>query len=148
MLLALAVANEGTVPAHVKNFLVTAAGGPTSRAFPAARNVTTLFPNGEAHILERIGLSDAATPASGAVDGNADLNEDGKNETRIDVKPHKAKVTADVLNVRERAGIDAKIIGSLKKGAEIHVSGTVRHGHWSMIDFDGKVAFVSSHYLE
>ncbi|MBL9014258.1 MAG: DUF4157 domain-containing protein [Myxococcales bacterium] len=149
MLLALAIANEGSLPPHVKNFLVTAAGGPTSRAFPAGLNVSTLFPNGEPHILERIGLSDTAAPPPGtAVDGNADLDQDGKNEARIDVNPHKATVTADVLNVRERAGVESKIIGSLKKGTVVRVSGTVRHGYWSMIDFDGKAAFVSSNYLE
>ncbi|MBA3460900.1 MAG: SH3 domain-containing protein [Deltaproteobacteria bacterium] len=150
MLLALTIADgDGSVPSHVREFLIKAAGGTASRAFPAALNVGTLFPNGEGLILERIGLSDKAPPAPGVtIDGNADLNHDGKNESHIDVNPHKAKVTAHVLNVRERATTSSHVIGTLKKDAAVRVAGSTRNGHWSMIDFDGKVGFVSTHYLK
>ena len=130
-------------------FLIKAAGGPASRAFPAALNVATLFPNGEGRILERVGLSDKAPPApGGTIDGNADLNHDGKNESHIDANAHKAKVTADVLNVRERANTSSHVMGTLKKDAVVRVAGSTQHGHWSMIDFDGKVGFVSTQYLK
>ncbi len=150
MLLALTIADgDGSVPSHVREFLIKAAGGKASRAFPAALNVGTLFPNGEGRILERIGLTDKAPPApGGTIDGNVDLNHDGKNESHIDANPHKATVTADVLNVRKGASPSSHVIGTLKKDAVVRVAGSTQHGHWSMIDFDGSVGFANTHYLK
>jgi uncharacterized protein YgiM (DUF1202 family) len=149
MLLALTIADaDRAVPKHVRKFLRAAAGGDSSRAFPAGLNVDTLYPNGAAQVLEKIGLSDKAPPPPGtAIDGNADLNSDGTNESHIDVRPHRAQVKAEELNVREKATTESKILGTLKKDEIIRVAGSTRHGKWSMIDFEGKVGFVSTHYL-
>lgn len=118
-------------------------------AFPAALNVNTLFPNGEGKVLERIGLSaKAPPPASGTIDGNVDLDHDGKNETHIEPNAHKAMVKVDNLMVRETATSEAKELGKLKKDTIIRVAGSTRNGTWSMIDFEGKVGFVKTMYLQ
>lgn len=149
MLLALTIADaDRPVPSHVRKFLRAAAGGDASRAFPGGLNVGTLYPNGEARVLEKIGLSDKAPPPPGtAVDGNADLNADGMNESHIDVNPHRGQVKAEELNVREKATTDSKVLGTLKKDTIVRIAGSTRHGKWSMIDYEGKVGFVSTHYL-
>ena len=48
------------------------------------------------------------------MDGNVDANNDGKNETFIEVAPHQATVTADVLNVRAKPGMTGAIIEDRK----------------------------------
>lgn len=149
MLLALTIADsDRSLPKHVRRFLREAAGGDASRAFPSTLNVGTLYPNGEAHVLEKIGLSDKAPPPAGtAIDGNADLDHDGKNESHIDVRPHRGQVNTEELNVREKATTDSKILGTVKKDTIVRIAGSTRNGKWAMIDFDGKVGFVSTHYL-
>jgi len=50
--------------------------------------------------------------------------------------------------VREAATSEAKHLGKLAKGTLIRVAGSTRNCSWSMIDFDGKVGFVKTQYLE
>ena len=57
----------------------------------------------------------------------------------------KKKVKASSLNVRSGPSTKDKIIGSLKKGAVVEVTGT--KGDWTIIKYNGKTAYVSSAYL-
>lgn len=54
-------------------------------------------------------------------------------------------VTADVLNVRSGAGTPYKVIGKLKKGAAVTVSG--QSGDWYSIKYNGSTAYVSKQYI-
>jgi Domain of unknown function (DUF4157) len=149
MILALAIADQegAKMPAAVQTFLRAAAGGATTTKFPAPldADVEAIVPNGGPRILEAIGLS-PKTPSDPK--GNVDLDQDGENETRVTPDPHRAQVKVDNLVVRASATSSAKELGKLAKGTLLRVSGTMRAGAWSLIDFNGVSGFVATEYLD
>ena len=58
----------------------------------------------------------------------------------------KAKVIADVLNVRSGPSIDADIVGKLYYGSVVRVKESA--GNWTKIRFDKKEAYVATEFLE
>ena len=58
-----------------------------------------------------------------------------------------ATVTASNLNVREKASIKAKKVGSLKKGTKVTVYSKTKSG-WSEIRYKKKKAYVSTEFLK
>ena len=62
-------------------------------------------------------------------------------------KTETAKVTADVLNVREKPASSSKKLGSLKKGERVTVYTKTKSG-WSEIQYKKKKAYVSTQYLD
>jgi hypothetical protein len=157
LLLALTIAakDHKGMPKPVRDLLRAAAGGAKTTTFPAALNVPTLLaPVSELGVLEDIGLAPSSSPppmpGSGGVttvDGNVDANGDGKNETFIEVAPHQATVTADVLNVRAKPGMSGAIIDTVKKGDIVQVMGATQDGTWSLVDHGGKHGFMATRYL-
>ncbi len=151
MILALTIANQDGegMPAAVRDFLRHAAGGAASRSFPVGLDVNGILPNGAPRVLQAIGLSaKSPPPTSGTVDGNVDLDGDGKNETLITVAPHQMTVGTDNLMVRASATSSAPELGKLAQGTVVRVAGSTRNGTWSMIDFNGRAGFVSTQYLK
>ncbi|OIK16298.1 hypothetical protein BIV60_04590 [Bacillus sp. MUM 116] len=59
-----------------------------------------------------------------------------------------ATVTASILNVREKPSLNAKKIGSLKKGSLITVYSKTGQGKWSEIRYKSKKAYVYTIYLK
>ncbi len=53
-------------------------------------------------------------------------------------------VTADILNVRKNPEVNSEIIGKIHKGESVTV---ISSGEWATIEFQGKIAYVSSIYL-
>jgi hypothetical protein len=151
IILALTIADQdgAKMPKPVCDFLRAAAGGATTRRFPAALDVDTILPNGTPKILEAIGLSPKSPPAIGAtIDGNVDADHDGKNETHVVTDPHKAKVTVAALVVRDTPTSSGKSLGTIAKPLVVRVMGTTRAGTWSLIDFNGATGFVATQYLK
>lgn len=55
------------------------------------------------------------------------------------------RVTADILNVRQSASLDAEIIGKLSYGSRVEVLET--DGEWTKIRYENEAAFVASQYV-
>ncbi|MGL5328389.1 MAG: SH3 domain-containing protein [Peptostreptococcaceae bacterium] len=73
------------------------------------------------------------------------ITEDTKSESRA--TSYKEKVVNDNgLNVRSGAGTSYRVIGSLNKGTKVNVIS--ESNGWSKIDFDGRIGYVSSKYLD
>lgn len=56
-----------------------------------------------------------------------------------------AKVKANLLNVRQGAGLNVSVIGQLPKNTFLLVEETTNG--WSRVVYDGKTGYVASHYL-
>lgn len=139
------------MPKAVRDFLRAAAGGAKTTTFPAARAISTILDTaGEDQILDDIGLGPTAPAISGTsitVDANVDTNADGKKDSFVKVRPHEAKVTASVLNVRDKPSMSATIIDTLKKDDIVLVMGRIIDNSWSLIDHGGKIGYLFSKYL-
>ncbi|WP_051591199.1 SH3 domain-containing protein [Bacillus sp. UNC438CL73TsuS30] len=59
-----------------------------------------------------------------------------------------ATVMASILNVREKPSLNAKKIGTLKKGTKVTVYSKMNHGKWSEIRYKSKKAYVYTKYLK
>ncbi|WLV25189.1 DUF4163 domain-containing protein [Aciduricibacillus chroicocephali] len=64
-----------------------------------------------------------------------------------EAKTESAKVTVDILNVREKTSANSKKLGTLKKGEKVTVYAKTTSG-WSEIRFKKKKAYVSTQYLD
>lgn len=149
--LTIATQDGKMMPKAVRDVLRAAAGGAKTTTFPAARAISTILDTaGEDQILDDIGLGPTAPTISGTsitVDANVDTNADGKKDSFVKVKPHEAKVTASVLNVREKPSMSATIIDTLKKDDIVLVMGRIIDNSWSLIDHGGKIGYLFSKYL-
>ena len=80
--------------------------------------------------------------SSSSDSGSNDTSNPGTTETVKETK----EVNTDTLNVRSGAGTAHSIVGKLYKGNQVGVYSD--SNGWSKIDFNGKVAYVSSEYLK
>lgn len=72
------------------------------------------------------------------------------NESEISVTDYAAVgkvVNTSSLNVRSGASADHALVGTLKGGAEVTITGKAATG-WYRINFNGKAAYVSNSYIE
>ena len=56
-----------------------------------------------------------------------------------------AKITGDYVNFRSGPGLSYGIIGCLRSGTEVTVTGT--EGSWSAVSYGGDIGYISSQYL-
>lgn len=61
------------------------------------------------------------------------------------LKPGKYEVTAQTLNVRSVAEVDAELVGQLAHHAQVDVLAFDQQ--WALIKFNGIYSWVNSHYL-
>lgn len=73
---------------------------------------------------------------------------ESNNKAPIKSQPFNGKglVKAEVLNVRAGNSTSYKILGQLKKGSEVEITG--KAGTWFEIDYMGQKAYVSAAYIE
>ncbi|WP_432777032.1 NlpC/P60 family protein [Brevibacillus gelatini] len=100
-------------------------------------------------IGQTLALPEGSLSASAGADLPLDViagsNLSAQNEPEELTAGEKARVTADVLNVRKKASTDAKVLGKLKYGDLVEVVET--GSEWTKIEFEDDEAYVFSAYL-
>jgi len=81
------------------------------------------------------------------LDGNVDVNHDGKNETFVDVAPHDATVNVAKLHVRSRPSETSTVIDTVAFGDAVRVMGATLNHAWSLVDHGGKTGFVATRFI-
>jgi len=95
--------------------------------------------------LRRVGASAPRTPTPGPRSPRVTPRPPASTPPAAEPSKETGKVTAGSLNVRDGAGIRHRVVGSLKRGAEVKVLG--RRGEWVKIDFHGQERWVHGRYL-
>lgn len=98
---------------------------------------------GQTLSLSTTGVSDSAD-VSAPPDVVAS-NSHAQGEVEEITAGEKARVTGDVLNVRKKPSVDAKILGKLKFGSLVEVLET--GSEWTKIEFEDREAYVSTEFL-
>ncbi|MGE7121286.1 SpoIID/LytB domain-containing protein [Peribacillus sp. NPDC046944] len=66
--------------------------------------------------------------------------------TKINIKKTTGKVTATVLNIREKANTTSKIVGKLKKNQTVTI--LAQQGNWYKVKYGTKSGYVSKTYIK
>lgn len=90
-------------------------------------------------------------PTSAKVDESKEVTEESVTETELETADpyeaaQKTMYAADRVNVREKAGTDAEILGQLMLNDEVICTGIGTNG-WTRIEYNGSAAYVYSEYL-
>ncbi|MFJ7745059.1 SpoIID/LytB domain-containing protein [Peribacillus sp. NPDC097295] len=70
----------------------------------------------------------------------------GTGTMKITIKKTTGKVTATVLNIREKASTTSKIVGQLKKGQTVTI--LAQQGNWYKVKYGTKIGYVSKAYVK
>ncbi|MGG1659766.1 NlpC/P60 family protein [Brevibacillus sp. NRS-1366] len=99
---------------------------------------------GQTLSLPEAGLSDSAVDAA-----PPDLVENSDGSSHVEAEEitagEKARVAVDVLNVRKKPSIDAKVLGKLRFGSLVEVLET--GSEWTKIEYEDDEAYVATSYL-
>ena len=126
---------EGTQLVPEGNTLRQEAMAMFLRAYKSLNEYYFYIKNAEVSVDDNTGSSGGATGEDTVVD----------NVTITGVEKH-MMVTTDALNVRSSWSADSKILGTVRYGADLNVTGLCENG-WVQILYKGETAYVSGDYV-
>ena len=126
---------EGTQLVPEGNTLRQEAMAMFLRAYKSLNEYYFYIKNAEVSVDDNTGSSGGATGEDTVVD----------NVTITGVEKH-MMVTTDALNVRSSWSADSKILGTVRYGADLNVTGLCENG-WVRILYKGETAYVSGDYV-